>query len=223
MLEKYTTLLIDIDDTLLDFQFAQHYAIQQLFHYYKLPVTTDNITSYKRMNQSMWEDFEKGTLTKQQLLDTRFSNFFKQFHIKVDGKAADERYRHFLTQGNQVIEGVIPFLNRVSPTHRLAIISNGVYQTQMNRLKNNDLLKFFDAIFISDQIGYQKPSIHFFNAVIEQMQISTKETLIIGDSLTADIQGGINAKIDTCFINTQQITPTIQPTYMVHTIKDLLT
>lgn len=225
MLSKYSTLLFDIDDTLLDFHTAQKSAFKELLNHFNVPFTQESYERYNVLNKSLWHQYEKGQMKREYVLTERFVQFFKPLNITVDPIACDTLYRRFLAQGHQLFDGALDLIKQVSQTHELAIVTNGVYHTQMTRLENNQLLPFFKHIFISDQIGAQKPDSRFFDAVFAQMHITDPSSvLIIGDTLHADILGGQKVGIDTCWVNPKQLPNTLDtpPTIMIQHISELL-
>ena len=164
-------------------------------------------------------------MSNKEVTKLRFEQFFNLLGKKVDGREYDVSFRSYLAMGNQLFDGVIELLEKLSETHILCIASNGVGVTQHTRLKNNDLNKYFKHIFISEEVGYQKPDVEFFNAIFEKLgNIDKKEIIIVGDNLMSDILGGINSGIDTCWINPKglPIDNNIKPTYVVKKVTDLV-
>lgn len=222
----YRYLLFDIDDTLLDFQKAQMRAFQQVLKHHNISFSDDLYQSYQTINHNFWHAYEEGQYTKEAVLSGRFEHFFNTVGLKVNGHECDTLYRHHLAQGNQLYPHTLAVVRHFSKTHTLAIVTNGVAQTQLTRLENNQLLDYFSPnIFISDSVGSQKPDKHFFEYVYQKMNIKNpKEALIIGDSLHADIYGGHNAGMDTCWIKHPH-TPhsaNVTPTYTITDLKSLL-
>ncbi|AUO06008.1 haloacid dehalogenase [Paenibacillus jamilae] len=134
-------------------------------------------------------------------------------------------YRELLGDGNQLLmEGAMDVCHRLSKTHRMFVITNGITHTQIKRLKQSGLYKFFEDIFDSQSIGYQKPKEEFFNYVISHIsEFNRKDALVIGDSLNTDIKGGLQSGIDTCWVNrTGQISPAeIKSTYTISNLMEL--
>lgn len=223
----YTTLLFDIDDTLLDFKLAEHYAISTLMTELSVEANDANIQRYSQINQGYWEEFEKGLLTKEVLIAKRFETFFALHELAVDGKEADAKFRSYLEQSHHLIAGSIPLLEALVPQYRLYATTNGVAQTQYRRLKDSGLIQYFKDIFVSEDTGYQKPTKEYFDYVFARIpNFNAKETVIIGDSLTSDILGGMNAGIDTCWFNPHHLPNPfshIKPTYEIAALDDLKT
>ncbi|KRN34383.1 HAD superfamily hydrolase [Liquorilactobacillus mali] len=205
MKKKYQTLLFDIDDTLLDFGAAENEALEKLFSRVDGVKLTDTIKKdYKKFNQSLWKSMEQGKLSREKLLSTRFTEFFNQeFGIEVDNNKMSEQYLTYLSQGHQEVTGAHQLLNELQQqSFKLFVVTNGVERVQTKRLADSHFDAYFTDIFISEQTGYQKPNKKFFNYVFNKISdFDSDNSLIIGDSLTSDIAGGINAGIDTVWFN----------------------
>lgn len=142
----------------------------------------------------------------------------------VDGIAWENQYRELLSNGSQLIEGALELCQSLSASHRLYVVTNGITKTQINRLKQSGLYEFFEDIFDSQSIGFQKPSKEFFNYVMSNIKdFNIKEALVIGDSLNSDIKGGILSGINTCWVNikSQKGSTEIQSTYTVTNLAEL--
>lgn len=225
MTQKYTDLLFDLDDTLLDFGATETQALRLLFATYNLEMTPQLEKDYKKFNQSLWKKLELGTLSRKELLEKRFSTFFKEhLALDVDGIATGKQYTSFLAQGHQQIKGAKELLQDLKKAgYQLHVVTNGNKNIQYKRLDDSHFNRFFDTIFISEEIGYQKPTKQFFEHVFNKLDLVPNQAIIIGDSLSSDIKGGINAGIDTLWYNPAQITnnSTIQPTYEIHKLEQI--
>ena len=196
---KYTTLLFDLDDTILDFTKGEQIALNLLFEEMKIDNIKDVINEYVMLNKSLWKEIEKGTLTRDYVLNNRFAMLFNKYNQKVDGVKVEERYRHYLDLQHEMIDGAGEVLKDLCNLCKIYIITNGVSKTQFRRIKDSKIEEIFTDIFISEDIGYQKPAKEYFEAVIKKIPgFNLRKTLIIGDSLTADILGGTQNDIDTC-------------------------
>lgn len=220
----YTTLLFDIDDTLLDFKAAEHFAISSLLEEMAIDPTEETIATYSHINQGLWEQFEQGLIARDRLLGKRFEDFFSLHQLTVDGSDMDRRFRANLEKGHFLIEGSIALLDQLKQNHKLYAVTNGVSKTQYRRLSDSGLLPYFKGVFVSEDTGYQKPMPEYFDYVFARIpDFKTEETLIIGDSLTSDIKGGLLAGIDSCWFNPQRKPnpASIQPTYEIVHLQDL--
>lgn len=216
---SYNFLLFDLDHTLLDFEAAEDVALELLL---KEAGVTD-IQAYKDyyvpMNKVMWEDLTAGKISKPELIRTRFARLFAHFGQEVDGATFAERYQHYLSQQGQVLEGATTLLETlVEKSYRLFAATNGVTFIQKGRLAQSGLSPYFEQVFISDEVGLHKPQQEFYDYIAKVVEgFDNSRALMIGDSLTADVQGGINAGIDTVWYNPAGLenVTTIQPTYTI--------
>lgn len=220
----YQNLLFDVDDTLLDFKAAEDQALKRLFDDMGVPLTPEIKHAYQTMNQGFWREYELGQLTRQELLDTRFHKFFSQYDKVVDGPAVEECYRQYLNEGHELYEDSLSVVKQLAPDYDLYIVTNGVGTTQRQRLQESGLAPYFKEVFISEELGINKPMKGFFDQVFAAIpNFSSTNTVIIGDSLTSDIKGGVNAGIDTIWLNPQQAATTeIKPTYQIQHLNQLL-
>ena len=222
----YKFLLFDLDHTLLDFDSAEDIALTQLL---KEEGVTD-IQAYKDyyvpMNKALWKDLEQKKITKQKLVNTRFSRLFAHFGIEKDGVYLAERYQFYLAQQGQVYSGAMELLdNLIDRGYELYAATNGITTIQTGRMAHSGLAPYFNHIFISEQLQTQKPEALFYEKIGQEIAGFDKEkALMIGDSLTADIQGGNNADIDTIWYNPQHLENHTQakPTYEVDSYQALL-
>lgn len=202
----YKYLLWDIDGTVLNFLASEAYAIRALFKKYNLGECSDEmIKMYSEINIKYWQKLEKGELTKQEILVGRFYEFFKI--IGVDISIVEKFNREYqITLGDYIefVENAKDILLSLKGKCTLAAVTNGTKVAQEKKLRLSGLCEIFDAIFISENIGAEKPSKKFFDYVFEKLGITDKrEVLIIGDSLTGDMKGGYLAGIDTCWFNNE--------------------
>ncbi len=220
----YKILLFDLDDTLLDFTANEIDSLHKLFEQKGYSFTEEVSRIYHSVNKQLWADYENGKIAISDVINTRFSETMARLGESVDGAAWDESYREHLSNGFQMIDGALEVCRKLSATHRLFIITNGVAQTQIKRLKFSGLYDFFEDIFISQNIGYQKPSLEFFDYVMEHIEgFNKKDALIIGDTLNSDIKGGILSGIDTCWMNRKAIESSreIHSTYTIRSLEEL--
>lgn len=223
-MSKYETLLFDVDDTLLDFDLAEESALSRLFEQENIATTPTMIARYKEINESMWRAFERGEVTKNTLHNTRFAIALKEFGIDVDGEYFETVFQKYLQEAHHYVDGAYELIAQLAENYNLYVVSNGVTKTQNKRLVDADLAKYFKAIFISEQTGYQKPMPAFFDYVFERIEgLDKDKTLIIGDSLTSDVKGGLLAGIDTCWFNIRNLNNVtdIQPHYEIKKLHEL--
>lgn len=226
MSRRYEILLMDADGTLLDFDRAEREAFLQLLVRYGLPPEEALVEEYHQINKECWEALENGEISREEVLTGRFKRFFSLHDCPVDVREAEEFYRVRLGQGFFLLDGAIEILTYLKERYELYIVTNGVAQTQHLRLRESGLEPFFRDIFISEEVGSQKPQKEFFDACFQKIPHGDPEKmLIIGDSLTSDIRGGINAGIDTCWYNPRREVNSkgIRPLYEIEDLAQLRT
>lgn len=202
-MNNYKYLLFDLDDTILDFGAAEDKALEFVLNSHEITNEPGLYDRYKSINQSHWEMLERNELTKDKVLTRRHEVFFGELGRSVDGAAIDEIYRSKIAEhGHQMFEGALDVIKILYRAYPLYIITNGVKNTQEKRLRNSGILPYFQDVFISEDTGYEKPMKAFFDHVAGCIDdFNPQNALIIGDSLTSDILGGINSGIDTCWYN----------------------
>ncbi len=223
---KYKFLLFDLDHTLLDFDAAEDIALTQLLE----EEGVEDIQTYKDyyvpMNKALWKDLEQKKITKAELIKTRFAKLFAHFVIEKDGAYLAERYQFFLSKQGQTFPGVEDLLKKlISKGYELYAATNGITYIQTGRLEQSGIAPYFKEIFISEQLHTQKPDAEFYEKIGARIpNFDKNQTLMIGDSLSADIQGGNNAGIDTIWYNPHHLEnkTQAQPTYEVDSYQALL-
>ena len=222
----YKFLLFDLDHTLLDFDAAEDVALTQLLKEEGVADIQAYKDYYVPMNKSLWKDLELKKIRKQELVNTRFSKLFSHFGIEKDGVYLAERYQFFLAQQGQVFSGAMELLDSlIDRGYELNAATNGITKIQTGRMAQSGLAPYFNQVFISEQLQTQKPDTLFYEKIGQQIAgFSKGKTLMIGDSLTADIQGGNNAGIDTIWYNSHHLEnkTKAQPTYEVDSYQALL-
>ena len=222
----YKFLLFDLDHTLLDFDAAEDVALTQLLKEEGVADIQEYKDYYIPMNKALWKDLELKKITKQELVNTRFSRLFEHFGIEKDGTYLANRYQFYLAQQGQIFSGAMELLdNMIDRGYELYAATNGITTIQTGRLTQSGLAPYFNQVFISEQLKTQKPDALFYERIGQQIPGFSKEkTVMIGDSLTADIQGGNNAGIDTIWYNPHHLENKTQakPIYEVHSYQELL-
>lgn len=198
------TLLWDIDGTLLDFTKYEEYGIRKCFEKFGLGECTDEMLSrYSKINRKYWEMLERAEITKQQVLTERFVEFFESENIDFNNiDEFNDEYQISLGDKSFPCKNAIETVTALKGKYKQCAVTNGTIVAQQRKLKQSGLINIFDDVFISDEIGYEKPNIQFFNAVQEKIgKFNKNEVMIIGDSLSSDMQGGNNADILCCWYN----------------------
>lgn len=202
-------ILWDIDGTLLDFHAAEREAIKTLFVRFDLGECTDEmIQQYSKINRSYWERLERGELTKPQVLVGRFEDFFAT--VGIDKNIAPEFNKAYqLSLGDTIVfcDDSYNIVQSLKGKVKQYAVSNGTVVAQTKKLRLSGLGELFDGIYLSEDLGVEKPNVEFFNKVFDDIgQIDKSEVIIVGDSLTSDICGGNNAGIRTCWYNPSKAT-----------------
>lgn len=203
---KKLILLFDLDNTILDFDKAEAIALSKTLREFGLEPTDNIISRYNQINKRHWEMLEDGLVTRAQVLVGRYEELFKEFGIEQDGAPVAKCYENHLSEGHHFLPGAESLLEELYGKYDMYIVSNGSAVVQEGRLKSSGIGHYFNDIFISELVGYDKPSISFFESCFASIPGFSKENaIIIGDSLTSDIRGGNNAGIMTCWFNPKHL------------------
>ncbi len=220
---QYKAFLLDADDTLLDFQASEREAVKKVFEKLGLSADDSVVAQYAAINKELWLAHERGEITKQMIWDQRFVKLFKALNYSADGLEAERLYRIALGEGAQTIPGAVELCQELSEGYRLYIVTNGTAQTQYSRIRNAGFDRWISGVFVSEEIGAPKPAKKYFDAVFAAIPFTRQEVLVVGDSLTSDIQGGVNAGIDTCWYNPARLKRDKgpSPTFEIHELNEL--
>lgn len=199
----YHTILWDVDQTLLDFEKSQDYALRFSFGQLKLKINEQIIRRYASINDAYWKRLELGEVTKRELLTGRFDTLFEELQItEISGQDIAPIYQEALGSVYYFMDDSLELCKKLKGKVRQYAVTNGVASTQRNKLELSGLADIMDGIFISEEIGYEKPDIRFFQACFRKIpDFQAEKTLIVGDSLTSDIKGGNLANIACCWYN----------------------
>ena len=216
-------ILFDLDDTILDFKKSERAALTKTLDHLGIEPTEQNISTYSSINAEQWKLLELGKLTRDEVRLRRYSLFFDAIGVERDARAAGEYYEGKLSLECFFVDGAIDLLSELHGKYRMYIVSNGHSHVQRSRIKCANIVKYFDGIFISHEIGYTKPSAEFFDFCFEKIDnFSKEETVIVGDSLSSDIKGGKNAGIKTIWFNPLGVSAgDLSPDYEISTLNDL--
>ena len=205
---NFTTILWDVDGTLLDFKAAEKAAVQALFREFSLGECTDEmVRRYSQINEVFWQRLERNELTKPQILVGRFEQFFSETGIPASlAPAFNDRYQ--LALGDTIVfrDDSISIVRSLQGKVKQYAVTNGTVTAQNKKLTVSGLKDLLDGAFLSEGVGAEKPNIAFFDAVFDVIRpTDLSKILIIGDSLTSDIRGGNNAGIRTCWYNPDRL------------------
>jgi len=218
-------LFLDLDDTILDFKKAEAIAIRRTMAAYGADPTDANAARYSVVNDLHWKALERGEMTREQVLKGRFSMFFGELGIPVDPAAVAKTYETFLSQGHYFLPGAEEAVKeKLFGKYKLYLASNGTAVVQKGRMTSADLYPYFEESFVSQELGHNKPSKEYFEAAFARIPgFCREECIIVGDSLTSDIQGGKNAGLRTVWVNPGRKTAPdhLKPDYEIAALADL--
>ena len=195
-------LFLDLDDTILDFHKAERIAVSRTFQEFGIEPTDEVLERYKAINIAHWKMLERGELTRAEVLVNRFDALFEEYGVTCDAAAVAKSYEAHLSVGHYFLPGAEEAVKKLFKKYRLFLASNGTARVQAGRMTSANLYRFFEKVFVSQDIGYNKPAIEYFERCFAQIpDFDPKKAMIVGDSLTSDIRGGKNAGIATCWVN----------------------
>ena len=195
-------LLLDLDDTILDFHKAERIALSKTIRDFGVEPSEKVLNRYHHINKWHWEQLELGVMTRDQVLVGRFAQLFEELGMEVDAAACMKQYEHNLSIGHYFLPGAEEAVMRLKEKYRLFLVSNGTASVQHSRLTSAGLYPCFEQVFISQEIGCNKPDKAYFDRCFERIPgFALEKALMVGDSLTSDIRGGINAGLKTVWVN----------------------
>ncbi|MBQ1235810.1 MAG: YjjG family noncanonical pyrimidine nucleotidase [Oscillospiraceae bacterium] len=226
--DKRAVVLLDLDDTILDFGIAEHEALKKTMGDLQLDNSEAVLKRYSEINKMHWEMLERGEITRPQVLLGRFEMLLKELgkedEDSVLAAKLRDNYEYNLSQGHWFMPGAEQMLEDLDGKYRLFLCSNGTPVVQEGRLKSSGIGHYFEKVFISEQIGYNKPAKEYFDRCFEEIpELELSRCIIIGDSLSSDIQGGINAGIRSCWYNPRfaENKKGIEPDYEIFDLKQI--
>ena len=214
-------VLFDLDDTLFDFHKAEKIALTKTLVHFGIDPTEETLALYSTINAAHWKRLELGEISREEVKVGRYRELFKTIGVECDPVKATAYYESMLAIGHYFMPGAPELLGELYRKYILYIVSNGTAKVQEGRIGSSGIAKYMDGIFISQILGANKPDKQFFDICFAEIpDFSLSETVIIGDSLSSDIKGGINAGITTVWFNPKGIEndSDIKPDY---TIKEL--
>ena len=218
------TILFDLDNTLLDFNRAEKIAVTKALQEAGLSVTEQVTRRYSQINLAQWRLLEKDELTRSEVKVRRFRLLFEELGCGASPQKAAKRYEELLAVGHYFIEGAPELLEALEGKYRMYLVTNGTKSVQEGRLASAGILRYFQDVFISEEIGYNKPFREYFECCFSKIpEFRKEETVIVGDSLTSDIQGGINCGIRTIWFHpSDEVTDSdIHPDYRIRHLREL--
>lgn len=219
-------VLIDLDDTILDFHKAERIALENTLRCFGVEPTPETIALYLQINRAHWQLLERGEITRRQVNEGRFVVLFQQLGHEVDGAACAAYYLSQLALTHDYLPGAKEALEQLQKKYRLFVASNGNVSVQIPRMANSGLNKLVEQAFISEELGQNKPSKAYFDICFSRITgFDSEKAIMVGDSLTSDMQGGINAGLRTCWFNPsgKPNTTAIRPDYEISSLAQLET
>lgn len=220
----YTTLFLDIDNTLLDFHACAEASLVPAFASQGLAFQKDYLPTFHEVNDALWRQIEDGTLTREGLYAVRFPKLFAALGLSGNGAEAESVFRAALAESAEPVTGAHALLRYLYPKYVLCAASNSIHIQQVKRLSRAGMLPYFTWLFTSEMLGVSKPSVGFFDAAFAYLPGTQKQqVMLIGDSLTADIRGGAAYGIDTCWYNPKgkSVLLDCPPTHTVATLDEI--
>ena len=216
-------LLLDLDDTILDFHKAERIALSKTIRTFGAEPTETLLDRYHAINKWHWEQLELGTLTRDQVIVNRFGMLFQELGMAVDAAACAKSYETNLSIGHYFLPGAEEAVKRLHEKYRLFLVSNGTATVQHSRLTSAGLYPYFEQVFISQEIGFNKPDKAYFDRCFARIPgFDPRKALMVGDSPTSDIRGGINAGIKTVWVNPKhKDCGEIRPDYQIEGLNQL--
>jgi len=224
-MKEYKFIFIDADDTLFDYKAAEKYALTTSFDEIGITINEQIIADYSQINKQLWLDYENNKITHEVLRLERFKRLFAKMNVNINESLFSNAYIKQLADSsflNMHAEELCIYLH---DKYQLAIITNGISVVQRKRLQNSQIKPYIDHLIISEDAKYSKPNIGIFQYAETITNFHDKnKMIIIGDSLSSDILGGINYGINTCWLNNESIVNTkpIKPTYVVNSLKSIM-
>ncbi|MBR5094791.1 MAG: YjjG family noncanonical pyrimidine nucleotidase [Oscillospiraceae bacterium] len=218
---KIASVFLDLDDTILDFRWAEERSLREALRAVGVELTQEMHRRYRAINCRQWELLEEGALSREEVLTSRFGILFREYGIDASPERVCDAYERGLGVGHRFMPGAEALLQTLHGRYGLYLASNGSAAVQASRIESAGLAKWMDGIFISEELGADKPSRRYFDLCFSRIQdLDPHRAIIVGDSLTSDIRGGLNAGIRTCWYDPwdRPTRPDICPD---HTIRDL--
>lgn len=202
---RYQLLLADADGTLFDFDTAEKRALKQTFDYCRVDYSEENIALYQKINGQLWKEYERGTITQQDIEDRRFEQWYAAI-TGENGRGDDieQYYIQRLGEGADLLFGAEDFVKKVKEHMPIEIVTNGITSVQKSRLSASSIQPYISGLWISAQVGKSKPDPKMLHLAMEKHQIDKRKVILIGDSLKADIGAAQRAGIDCIWLTAEK-------------------
>ena len=222
---KYYCILFDADNTLLDFDAAENKALAETLVEYGIEPDAGTVQTYRDINSELWRQLEKGQIRRDKLMGERFTRFLKAINAAGDGAEMNRCYLDHLSSHPDLMTPNVPdVLGELSEVATLAIVTNGFEKVQSRRVAESGIGAYLEDVFVSEKLDSEKPSRRIFDSALRALGVENREhVLVVGDSLTADVKGGQNAGLDTCWYNPNHAENPgkVVPTYEISSLEEL--
>jgi 2-haloacid dehalogenase len=220
----YSWLFFDADGTLFDFELAEKLALSEILLELGQPLTNETHQNYQRINKDLWAAFEQGKVTQAEIKTQRFEKWLNAIGLSADIEKVSRSYLKHLSEQGPLLEHALDIVQTLSKNYQMLLLTNGLKEVQRPRFNASLLSPYFKDIIVSGEVGFAKPDPRIFDAAFQSIGSPDKtKVLMIGDSLSADIVGGSNYGLDTCWYNPNGATssPEVEVSTITHTIHDL--
>jgi len=222
----YKIVLIDLDNTLLNFDKAEIEAFKKIVRDYNIVYDAKLYKKYKKINEEYWLNFEKGFISKEKLVIERFKKTFENIKTNIDYEVLNSKFLNYLSEIIFYEDNCLEILEYLQKKYEIIIVTNGVISVQNKRLKISGIDKYIDGVVYSEEAGFNKPRVEYFNFVFKKYNLSSfkkEDLIIIGDSLGSDIQGANNMKIDCIWYNNKKSTINydLNINYIITSLEDI--
>lgn len=222
---KYEIIIFDADDTLFDFKKSEKEAFRNAMIEFNIEYNENyHLKIYHEINTAIWKEFEQGLITQEKLKVDRFKRLSDKLELCFDCNLFAESYMKHLSNASFLYDDSIELIENLYKNYKLFIVTNGLTSVQENRIRKSVIAKYFENIVISEEISVSKPNPKIFEYALKNIKyIDKSKILMIGDSLTSDIQGGLNFGIDTCWYNPNKIVNEtgLKHTYEISSLKEV--
>ncbi|MGD1821288.1 MAG: YjjG family noncanonical pyrimidine nucleotidase [Pleomorphochaeta sp.] len=222
---KYKHLLFDADNTLFDFTKGEYDTFIKLGQKYNFEVSKSVMDEYHVINKACWKAYEEGTLAQSKLRVLRFENFINHFELDINPIEMEKDFTKILSVQKHLLKDSHFVLSSLKKRgYQIEMITNGLVDAQYGRLVATDIQKYFSNIFISGEMGCQKPDIEYFDIVLETINAEKEKCLVIGDRLESDILGAMKSNIDSVWLNNKKdvLPKEYTPTFIIEELNTLL-
>lgn len=199
-------ILFDLDNTLLDFNKGEYDALKVIYNDLNIPYNEDTINLFIKHSGYCWGELEKNKMSLNECKRNRWIYFLNDLNIKdINIDEITDKFSNELSKGHYLMNNALETLERLSKKYKIYIITNGVSFIQHKRIKESKIEQFINGMYISEEIGYFKPNKEYFDYVLNDIGLSNKEVIVVGDSLTSDILGANNSNIDSILLDNNDI------------------